>query len=54
MSEWRVTAAWVRATAIAAVVTLAAVALGRPDLLVLAAPFGVLCALGVKARPLRF
>ena len=50
MSEWRVTAAWVRATAIAAVVTLAAVALGRPDLLVLAAPFGLAVRPGSRAR----
>jgi uncharacterized protein (DUF58 family) len=51
MSEWRVTAAWVRATAVAAVVTLASIALGRPDLLVLAAPFGLLCALGAAHAP---
>ena len=44
-------AALVRATAIAAVVTLAAVALGRPDLLVLAAPFGLLCALAIAHAP---
>jgi uncharacterized protein (DUF58 family) len=51
MSEWRVTGAWVRATALAALLTLAAVALGRPDLLVLAAPFGLLCALGAAHAP---
>ncbi len=51
MTGWRVTGAWVRATAVAAIVTLTAVALGRPDLLVLAAPFGLLCALGAAHAP---
>ena len=51
MTGWRVTGAWVRATAVAAIVTLTAVALGRPDLLVLAAPFGLLCALGAVHAP---
>jgi len=51
VSGWRVTGAWVRATSVAAIVTLAAVAFGRPDLLVLAAPFGLLCALGAVHAP---
>jgi uncharacterized protein (DUF58 family) len=51
MTTWRVTAAQVRATATAAVVTLFALALGRPDLLVLAAPFGLACALGFAHAP---
>jgi len=46
-----VTGAWVRATSVAAIVTLVAVALGRPDLLVLAAPFALLCALGAVHAP---
>ena len=51
MSAWRVTGAMVRATAIAATVTLAGLVLGRPDLLVLAAPFGLVCALGLAHAP---
>jgi uncharacterized protein (DUF58 family) len=46
-----VTGAWVRATSVAAILTLTAVALGRPDLLVLAAPFALLCALGAVHAP---
>ena len=51
MSGWRMTGALVRATVIAATVSLAALALQRPDLLVLAAPFGLVCALGVAHAP---
>ncbi len=48
---WRPTGAQVRATTTAAVVTLAALALGRPDLLVLAVPFGMAAALGLAHAP---
>ncbi len=51
MSGWRVTGALVRATVIAVTVSLAALALERPDLLVLAAPFGLVCALGMAHAP---
>ncbi len=51
MSRWRVTGAVVRATTTAAVLALAALVLGRPDLLVLAAPFGLAAALGLSHRP---
>ena len=48
---WRLTGAVVRATAVAAVIALAGVALGRPDLLVLAAPFGLVAALALAHTP---
>ncbi|MCW2762262.1 MAG: hypothetical protein JWR85_2463 [Marmoricola sp.] len=51
MSGWRVTGALVRATATAVLLTLAALAFGRPDLLVLAAPFGLVAALGFVHAP---
>ncbi len=51
MSGWRMTGALVRATVIAATVALAALALERPDLLVLAAPFGLVGALGIAHAP---
>jgi hypothetical protein len=53
MTTWRVTGALVRAAATAALVTPAALFLGRPDLLVLAAPFGLVCALGIAHAPRR-
>ena len=51
MTGWRVTGALVRAAATAAVIAPAALILGRPDLLVLAAPFGLVCALGIAHAP---
>ena len=48
---WRPTGTVVRAVASAAVVGVAAVGLGRPDLLVLAAPFGLAAALGLAHAP---
>ncbi len=51
MTGWRATGALVRATATASAVTLAALALGRPDLLVLAAPFALLSALAMAHAP---
>lgn len=51
MSGWRATGALVRSLATASVVTLAALALGRPDLLVLGAPFGLLAALALANAP---
>ncbi len=51
MTRWRTTGALVRATATAAVVTLAALVLDRPDLLVLAVPFGLAAALGIAHAP---
>ncbi len=51
MTGWRPTAALVRAAAVAALTSLAALALGRPDLLVLAAPFGLLVGLGIAHAP---
>ncbi len=53
MTEWRPTAALVRATATGALVALAALALGRPDLLVLATPFAVLGLVGLRQAPHR-
>jgi len=51
VTGWRVTGALVRASVTAVVVALAALVLGRPDLLVLAAPFGLACALGIAHAP---
>lgn len=51
MTDWRATSALVRAASTAALVALAALTLGRPDLLVLAAPFAVLGALGIAHAP---
>jgi uncharacterized protein (DUF58 family) len=51
MSGWRVTGALVRAAATAVLVTLGALVLGRPDLLVLAAPLGLATALGIAHAP---
>ncbi|MET0998546.1 MAG: DUF58 domain-containing protein [Marmoricola sp.] len=51
MTRWRVTGALVRSTVLAALVTLAALVLGRPDLLVLAAPFGLAAALALVNAP---
>ena len=48
---WRPTAPLVRSIATAAVLGLGALVLGRPDLLVLAAPFGLLAALGLVHAP---
>ena len=49
---WRPTAALVRSVATAdRAVSLAAVALGRPELLVLAAPFGLAAALAIANLP---
>jgi uncharacterized protein (DUF58 family) len=50
---WRPTGALVRSTATAVVLALGAVALGRPDLLVLAVPFGLLTALALAHAPRR-
>lgn len=51
MTRWRATGAQIRATASAAVITLAALVLDRPDLLVLAVPFGLAAALGIAHAP---
>lgn len=51
MNAWRPTGSLVRAVTLAAVLALVAVALGRPDLLVLAAPFGLLAALALANGP---
>jgi uncharacterized protein (DUF58 family) len=48
---WRLTAAVVRATVTAVLVGLGGLALGRPDLLVLAAPFGLLATLSLSHAP---
>ena len=48
---WRPTAALVRSVVIASSVLLVALALGRPDLLVLAAPFGLAAALSLTHAP---
>jgi uncharacterized protein (DUF58 family) len=48
---WRLTGAVVRATAVAVLTALAGVALGRADLLVLAAPFGLMAALALTSAP---
>lgn len=53
MTGWRATIALARATALAATLVLVALALGRPELLVLAAPFAVLTGLGIGQRPRR-
>ena len=49
--EWRPTAALVRAVATASIVGLTGVALGRPGLLVIAAPFGLAAALAIANAP---
>ncbi|MET0997670.1 MAG: DUF58 domain-containing protein, partial [Marmoricola sp.] len=49
--EWQPTAPLVRSVATASVLALAALVLGSPDLLVLAAPFGLLAALGLAHAP---
>ncbi len=51
--EWQPTAALVRCIATAIVILLIAVALGRPGLLVLAAPFGLAAALAIANSPRR-
>jgi len=51
VTGWLPTAAIVRSTTTAAVVSLAALVLGRPDLLVLAAPFGIHLALALAHTP---
>jgi uncharacterized protein (DUF58 family) len=51
VKSWRTTPALVRACVVTAAVTFAALVLGRPDLLVLAAPFGLLAALGLAHAP---
>lgn len=48
---WRLTGAVVRATAVATLLALVGVALGRPDLLVLAAPFGLIAVLSLSHSP---
>ncbi len=48
---WRLTGAVIRATAVAVLAALTGVALGRPDLLVLAAPFGLMAALALTNAP---
>jgi uncharacterized protein (DUF58 family) len=48
---WRPTAPLVRSIVTAAVLALAALVLGRPDLVVLAAPFGLMAALGLAHAP---
>ena len=48
---WRLTGATARATSVATVLGLAGVALGRADLLVLAAPFGLVAALALTHVP---
>jgi uncharacterized protein (DUF58 family) len=48
---WRLTGAVVRATSVAVLAALAGVALGRADLLVLAAPFGLMAALALISAP---
>ena len=48
---WRLTGAVIRATSVAVLTALAGVALGRPDLLVLAAPFGLMAALALTNAP---
>ncbi len=49
--QWRPAGALVRSVATASLILLAALALGRPELLVLAAPFGVAAALAIANRP---
>ncbi len=51
MTGWRPSAALLRAAAVAGLTSLVALALGRPDLLVLAAPFGLLAGLGLAHAP---
>ena len=51
MTGWHPTGALVRAAASAVVVVTAGLVLRRPDLLVLAAPFGLVAALGMAHRP---
>lgn len=51
MTGWHVTGALVRATVLAVLVSLAALALERPDLLVLAAPFALAAALALAHAP---
>src|ERR1700759_5600949 len=48
---WRLTGAVIRATAVAVLAALTGVTLGRPDLLVLAAPFGLMAALALTNAP---
>lgn len=49
--RWRATAAHLRASVVAALFVVAAVTLGRPDLLVIAAPIAVVVAWSVLTRP---
>lgn len=51
MNGWRATIALARATAVGAALVLVALALGRPDLLVLAAPLAVFAGFGVARVP---
>jgi len=51
VKAWRATPALVRAIVTTATVAFAALVLGRPDLIVLAAPFGMLAALGLVHAP---
>ncbi len=48
---WRPTSPLIRSIAAASVLALAALVLGRPDLLVLATPFGLMAALGLAHAP---
>ena len=49
--SWRPTASFARSVATATTVLFVGVALGRPELLVLAAPFGLAAALAVAHAP---
>ena len=51
MGAWRPAGALIRSAAVSGIVALAAVALGRPGLLVLAAPFGLATALALAHAP---
>lgn len=51
MTGWHATGSLVRAVTIATLLALPALALGRPDLLVLAAPFGLLATLAMVHSP---